>query len=79
VTKKQGWLPTTAAAQALQIPAQTLRRLIRQGHLTHGKHYREVQNPASFRPAYQLNVENLEQWLNTPPLDRPRCRSKRKR
>lgn len=70
--KKLAWRKPSEAAALTGLTAYHLRRLIREGWLRLGKHYRIISNPMASTPRYQIHIERLEQWLATPLEKRTR-------
>lgn len=64
------WFFTSEAAAALDLPAEKLRELYRNGMFQMGFHVRDVSAPKSKRPTLQFHVDRCSKQLETPPEKR---------
>lgn len=68
-SKNRVWLSTAAAAAALDISPRQLRTL--REDLKFGLHYRSISRASAARQTYQWDVDQIFEFLNLAPYDRP--------
>jgi hypothetical protein len=70
IAPKKQWFFTSDAAAELDLSAEKLRELYRNGMFQMGFHVRDVSAPKSKRPTLQFHIERCSQQLEMPPEKR---------